>query len=136
MTPARGAVILDSGGISAIAAGDPRARAILVRARREGRDVVIPAPVLTEVHTGRHDHAHIDRVINGIDRELATTPERAREAGILRTVSGVASVVDAIVMAEAVAIGASIILTSDPRDMERLRDAANLTRREIEIIAV
>lgn len=136
MTPARGAIILDSGGISAIAAGDPRARAILVRARREGRDVVIPAPVLTEVHTGRHDHAHIDRVINGIDRELATTPERAREAGILRTVSGVASVVDAIVMAEAVAIGASIILTSDPRDMERLRDAANLTRREIEIIAV
>lgn len=136
MTPARGAVILDAGGITAIAAGHPRARAVLVRARREGRDVVIPAPVLTEVHTGRRDHALIDRVIKGVDRELSTTSERAREAGVLRTVSGVASVVDAIVMAEAVAIGAAVILTSDPRDMERLRDAAGLTRREIEIIAV
>ena len=136
MTPAKRAVILDSGAISAIAAGDLRARAILVRARREGRDVVIPAPVLTEVHTGRRDHALIDRVIKGVDREIATTPECAREAGVLRARSGVTSVVDAIVMAEAVAMGAATIITSDPGDMERLRDAAGLTRRDIEIVTV
>lgn len=98
--------------------------------------MIVPAPVLAEVHTGRRNHALIDRVIKGVDCEIATTPERARQAGVLRTRSGVASVVDAIVMAEAVAIGAAIILTSDPLDMERLRDAAGLTRRDIEIIVV
>ena len=75
-------------------------------------------------------------MIKGVDRETATTPERAREAGVLRARSGVTSVVDAIVMAEAVAIGATIIITSDPRDLERLREAAGLTRRHIEIVAV
>ena len=64
------------------------------RACREGWVVRIPAPVLTEVHTGRRDHARIDLVIKAVDMLIATTPERAKQAGELRSRSGVLDVVD------------------------------------------
>lgn len=127
--PKGGRVILDSGGISALAAGNTTARAVVVRARREGRLVVIPAPVLTEVYTGRRDHAHIDRVINQVDQMIETTPERAKEAGVLRARSGVLDVVDVIVVAEAVSALPAVILTSDPDDIEALVDAAGASDR-------
>lgn len=130
-TPQAGRVILDSGAISALAEGNPRARAVLVRARREGRLVVIPAPVLAEVYTGRRDHARIDRVINAVDMQLETTPERAKDAGVLRARSGVLDVVDAIVVAEAVAALPAVIVTSDPEDIAALVDAANATGRVV-----
>jgi len=131
LTPAAeaGRVILDSGGISALAQGNATARAVIVRARREGRLVVIPAPVLTEVHTGRRDHAHIDRVVKSVDVVIETTADRAREAGVLRARSGVLDVVDAIVVAEAVAALPAVILTSDPDDIRSLVDAAGVRDR-------
>ena len=127
--PKGGRVILDSGGISALAAGNTTARAVVVRARREGRLVVIPAPVLTEVNTGSRDHAHIDRVVNQVDQMIETTPERAKEAGVLRARSGVLDVVDAIVVAEAVSVLPAVILTSDPDDIAALVDAAGASDR-------
>lgn len=90
---------------------------------------MIPAPVLTEVYTGRRDHAHIDRVINQVDQMIETTPERAKEAGVLRARSGVLDVVDAIVVAEAVSALPAVILTSDPDDIEALVDAAGASDR-------
>lgn len=146
----RGALLLDSGGISAIADGNQVARAALTRARREGRQVAIPSAVLAEVVTDRPDHALIDRVIKSVDEELPLTPERGRQAGVLRSRAWdirrdsprrrkddrPPSAVDAIVMAEAVAAGAAVILTSDPEDMELLREAAGLSRDQIEIIGV
>lgn len=143
---ARGALLLDAGGVSAIAAGEPTARAVLARARREARLVAIPATVLVEVVSGRPTDAAIDRVIKAVDATIELTAVRARAAGVLRTralrVAGAASgdrapsVVDATVMAEAVAAGVALILTSDPDDMERLRDAANVTAAQVVIIRV
>ena len=112
--------------------------------------MAIPSVVLAEVVTDRPDHAMIDRVIKSVDEELPLTPERARQAGILRArgwdlrrTSGrrrkdgrPPSAVDAIVMAEAVAAGAAVILTFDPDDMELLREAAGLSRDKIEVIGV
>jgi predicted nucleic acid-binding protein len=135
LTARRGLLVLDSGGVSAIAAGNGVARAALERARRDGWLVVIPAPVLVEVHTGRRDHARIDRVINAVDMLIETTPERAREAGELRSRSGVLDVVDAIVVAEAVAAQPAMILTSDPDDIRALVEAATAADRVL-IIAV
>jgi hypothetical protein len=143
----RGALLLDSGGISAIAAGNTLARAVLARARNEGRQVAIPAAVLAETITDRPEHAIINRVVNKVDFEIPLSAERGREAGILRARAAAIrhkegakhlppSAVDASVMAEAAALGAAIILTSDPRDMELLRDAAGLTAHDVEIIAV
>ena len=129
-------LILDSGGVSAIAEGNGDARAVLDRARREGWLVVIPAPVLAEVHTGRRDHAMIDRVINAVDMLLPTTAELAKRAGELRSTSGVVDVVDAIVVAEAVAARPSLILTSDPDDIRRLIEAAGVADDEVTFIEV
>jgi hypothetical protein len=133
--PQAGRVILDSGAISALADGNATARAVLIRARAEGRLVVIPAAVLVEVHTGRHDHARIDRVINAVDMHVETNPERAKEAGVLRARSGVLDVVDAIVVAEAVAALPAVIVTSDPEDIAALVDSAGATGR-VAIVAV
>ena len=133
-SPRLGSVILDSGAISAIAEGNPRARAVLLRARRGGRLVVIPAPVLAEVYTGRPEHAHIDRVIVAVDCQLDTTAERAKQAGVLRSKSGVVDVVDAIVVAETAANLPAVIVTSDRRDIEALVGAAGL--RGIVVVTV
>ena len=96
---------------------------------------MIPAPVLAEVHTGRRDHARVDRVVNAVDMLIATTPERARQAGELRSRSGVLDVVDAIVVAEAVAFPPALVMTSDPDDIRRLIEAAGATGR-VAIVAV
>jgi hypothetical protein len=129
-------LVLDSGGVSAIADGNAIARAALDRARREGWLVVIPAPVLAEVHTGRSDHARIDRVVNAVDMLLSTTPDMARRAGELRFTSGVTDVVDAIVVAEAVAVRPALILTSDPNDLGKLIEAAGVSKMDVVCIAV
>lgn len=135
LTARPGRLVLDAGGISAIAEGNGIARAALERARRQGWLVVIPAPALTEVHTGRRDHARIDRVINAVDMLIETTPERARQAGEVRSRSGVLDVVDAIVVAEAVASVPALVMTSDPDDIRALIEAAGAADR-VGIIAV
>ena len=129
-------LVLDSGGVSAIADGNAIARAALDRARSEGWLVVIPAPVLVEVHTGRGDHARIDRVVNAVDMLLSTTPDIARRAGELRSTSGVSDVVDAIVVAEAVAARPALILTSDPDDIGKLIEAAGVSKKDVACVSV
>ena len=124
-----GRLVLDAGGVSAIATGSGIARAALERARREGWIVVIPAPVLVEIHTGRPDHARIDRVVNAVDIVIDTTQERAKQAGELRSRSGVRDVVDAIAVAEAVAAPPAVIMTSDPDDIRILIDTAGASDR-------
>jgi len=135
LTAKPGRLVLDSGGVSAIADGSSLARAVLDRARRDGWLVVVPAPVLVEVHTGRRDHARIDRVLNAVDMLISTTPERAKEAGELRSISGVLDVVDALVVAEAVSALPAVILTSDPGDIGRLVEAAGAAAR-VRVIGV
>ncbi len=111
------------------------ARAVVERARRDGWTVAIAAPVLVEVHTGRRDHAHSDRVVNAVNTVLPTTADRARRAGKLRSMSGVRDVVDAIVVTEAVASPPTLVMTSDPDDIGRLIDASGAGAR-VRVMAV
>ena len=113
-------LILDAGGILALARGDGTARAVLERARREGYVVVIPTPVLTQVYRGGRDHAMVDRVVNAVDDLLPTSADVARRAGELLASSGTTDAVDAIVAAEALMSAPALILTSDPEDLARL----------------
>lgn len=113
-------LILDAGAILALARGDEVARARMARAVREGYVAVIPTPVLAQVHRGGHDRARIDRVVNAVGAVLPTFEAIARRAGELQAKTGTADVVDAIVVAEALASVPAVILTSDPRDLGRL----------------
>ena len=113
-------LILDSGAILGLARGDAVARAALELAVREGYVAVIPTPVLAQVHRGGHDRARIDRVVNAVGAALPTSEAIARRAGELQAKTGTADVVDAIVVAEALASVPAVILTSDPRDLGRL----------------
>lgn len=113
-------LVLDAGAILALARGDAVARARLARAVREGYVAVIPTPVLAQVHRGGHDRARIDRAVNAVGAVLPTSEAIARRAGELQAKTGTADVVDAIVVAEALASAPAVILTSDPRDLGRL----------------
>jgi hypothetical protein len=84
--------------------------------------VVIPTPVLAQVHRGGRDRAGVDRVVNAVDALLPTSAEVARRAGELLASSRMTDAVDAIVAAEALAARPSLILTSDPDDLGRLID--------------
>lgn len=113
-------MILDAGGILALARRDGLARAALDRAIREGYVVVIPTPVLAQVYRGGRDRADVDRVLNKVDAVLPTSERVARRAGELQAKTGTTDAVDAIVAAEALASVPALILTSDARDLERL----------------
>jgi hypothetical protein len=115
-------LILDAGGILALARRDGRARAVLARVLHEGYVAVIPTPVLVQVHRGGSDHAEIDRVVKAVDALLPTCDRVARRAGELQAKAGTSDVVDAIVAAEALACVPAVILTSDPGDLSRLLD--------------
>ena len=106
--------------ILALARGDGRARAVLERARREGYVVVIPTPVLAQVHRGGRDRAPVDRVVNRVDALLPTSEAVARHAGELMARSGTSDAVDAIVAAEALMSVPALIMTSDADDLIRL----------------
>jgi predicted nucleic acid-binding protein len=115
-------LILDAGGILALARGDPRARAALARALHEGYVAVIPTPVLAQVHRGGRDRTPIDRVVKAVDALLPTSEQVARRAGELQAKTATSDAVDAIVAAEALASVPALILTSDVDDIGLLLD--------------
>ena len=115
-------MILDAGGLLALASGSGIARAALARAVREGYVVVIPTPVLAQVHRGGRDRAHVDRVVKAVDALLPTSEHVARRAGELQAKTGTSDAVDAIVAAEALASVPALVLTTDPGDLSLLLD--------------
>lgn len=115
-------MILDAGGLLALASGSGVARAALARAVREGYVVVIPTPVLAQVHRGGRDRARVDRVVKAVDALLPTSEQVARRAGELQAKTGTSDAVDAIVAAEALASVPALILTTDPGDLSMLLD--------------
>jgi len=116
-------LVLDAGAILALARGASTARAKLKRASREGYVVIVPTPVVAQVHRGGRSRAAMDRALNAVDIYTATSVETARHAGELLGRAGMADAVDAIVAAEALAGSRSTILTSDPEDLSRLVEA-------------
>jgi len=120
--PQRGRVILDSGGVLALANGSGNARAALERGRLAGDGVVIPVPVVAQIHRGGRSHARLDRVFKAVDAIVLTTVEIARAAGDLQAAACTDDPVDAIVVAEALASIPAIIITTDGGDLRRLLD--------------
>jgi predicted nucleic acid-binding protein len=134
------ALVLDTGAVLAIAAARlrperaKRAFAALDVARHRRIDVLIPTPVLAECYRGGGTDAAIDHVVARIGQSTPPTLPEARLAGglLARHQLDSCHLVDALVVACAVAAGGGLVATGDPYDIERL--AGDLPR--ITVVAV
>lgn len=132
---AGGCLVLDSGGLLALASGDSRALATLLLAARNELPVIVPTVVLAQVIRGGPQDAEMNRLLKRIDGELPITAPLARQAGLLLRRSATTDVVDALVAAIALDTAPAIILTSDPSDLRALV-ATDPAHTRIRIVAV
>jgi predicted nucleic acid-binding protein len=117
-------LVLDSQGLLAVAANSEDARAALAATASAKVPALVPAVVLAECLRGGAVDAPIYQRLKGltvvsIDGPIAI--EAARLKAVAR-LSGIGPTVDALVVAVAIKFGGAAILTSDPRDMERLAE--------------
>lgn len=118
-----GTLVLDSEGLSKLAAGDSRARAYLETAVARRARVAVSAITLTEVLRGGPRDAAVHWVLSRIT-VVPVSPEIARHAGELlggTGLSGHRCAIDAAVAATALELERPVVLlTSDPNDLSRL----------------
>lgn len=116
-------VVLDSEGLWAVARNDSNdARAVLAASSRAGVPVLVPAAVLAETLFGDGRDARANQALNRL-RVVPVTEPVARSAARLKRLAGlvgVASTVDAIVVATSAGFGGGVILTSDIDDIRAL----------------
>jgi predicted nucleic acid-binding protein len=122
---AGGTLVLDSEGLSKLAAGDALARAHLETARSRRAQVAVSAITLTEVLRGGSRDAAVHRVLSRIT-VLPVTGQIARRAGELLGQTGLSGhrcAIDAVVAATAFELERSVVLlTSDPDDLATLTE--------------
>lgn len=117
-----GTIVYDAGALVAAERHDRKFLALHKAALLAGRHVVVPAPVLTQAWRGGPRQAGLATVLSGC-AVLTTEEDIARRAGVLLGLSGTDDAVDAIVVATAAKLGASVV-TSDPKDLQTLGEAA------------
>jgi predicted nucleic acid-binding protein len=113
-------LVIDSGGLSAIAAKEEVARRILRRAVLSGATVVVPTVGIAESTRAGPADAEINRFLKTVDAIVPLDEPIARAAGALRHATRIRDVADAAVVATADSVPSSAILTSDPSDLRRL----------------
>jgi hypothetical protein len=122
-------LVLDAGALLALARGDGATRATVKRALRQGYEVVVPTPVVTQVQRGGWDRASMARALKAVDSFVETSLETSMRAGVLLGRTGLADAVDAIVAAEAMTGACTTVVTIDPDDIGRLVEADEAGRR-------
>lgn len=129
-------LVLDSGGLTAVANNELYARAAMKHSARHGVPIVIPSVVLAESTRGDASDARINAVVAKAAVAAATEAE-ARIAARLKSAAGMRGeehTIDALVVATAAAAGGGAILTSDRDDIEAL--AGSLPGRAVRAIGV
>ena len=101
------------------ARGNTRVAAYFRTAADRGDEVVVPAVVVAQVIRGGPRDSPVHRLLNAV-RVSPVDLRLARRAGELLGRAGISDAVDALVMAEAMRSGPSVLLTSDPDDMNLL----------------
>jgi hypothetical protein len=114
--------VYDAGALIAIDSNDRRMWAIHHLALEEGREVYIPAPVVSQAWRDGRRQNSLGRLLRTCTVE-PTGLETAKAAGVLCGAAGSADVVDATVMVMALA-RLAIIYTSDPEDLAKLAQAS------------
>ncbi len=128
-------LLLDAGALIALSRGDIKTRVAVAAALLRDYEVVVPTPVVAQVHRGGRDHARADRVLGDVDAFLPTSLQTARHAGELLARAEMSDAVDAIVAAEALIGVPSMVLTSDVGDLARLVEAGQRSRL-VEIVGI
>jgi predicted nucleic acid-binding protein len=121
------ALILDTGAVLAIIRRNARVLAFLEVAQRRGIPLVIPPVVVTQVIRGGPGDARANRLFETAYLSFVG-PRLARVAGRLLAESGLSDAADAQIVAEAMRLAPSAILTSDPDDIRRLTAGAPRVR--------
>jgi predicted nucleic acid-binding protein len=128
-----GRVVLDAAGLEQLTSTRPtdHFRALLAVARERGRAVVVPAAVCAELCRGVPRTRAVEAALGRHSRERGRRPavtvvdldlRLAKQVGAIMYAAGAASgdLVDASVIAVAVAGGGGLVVTADPDDIERL----------------
>ena len=124
-------LVLDSGAFVAVERGDRDVVALIKREYLAGRVPVSHGGVVAQVWrggTGRQ--VPVARLLAGVD-VAALDDGLGRRAGMLLARSGLADAIDAAVVS--LAADGDDILTSDPRDLRALAQAADV---HVELISV
>ena len=115
-------LILDSGAVLALARHDPGVRAAFAAAIGDAVKVLVPAVVVAETVRGDGPRdAAINRVLNAVDEVVPVTEVVARTAGGLLAATASNATIDALIVAEAIQHGATI-MTGDPDDLRSLAE--------------
>lgn len=115
-------VILDAGALLAVDRGDRAMIARLQVAQRAGLELRSNAMVVAQVWRDRRGRqVSLARLLRAVDVR-AVNPGDGRDAGSLLADAGTADAIDATVVL--LAAPGDRILTSDPRDLTRLVEAA------------
>jgi DNA-binding transcriptional MocR family regulator len=116
------ALVLDAGALVAVDRGDRAMVARLRAAQQHGLDLRSNAMVVAQVwRDQRGRQAGLAQLLQAVDVR-AVSPQDGRRAGVLLGLAGSSDSVDATVVL--LASPGDRILTSDPRDLEALAQAA------------
>jgi hypothetical protein len=117
-------LVLDTGAFIAFERGDTTVRAFLAHAHREEVEVRTTTAVVAQTWRDPGRQAALARLLRGVD-EQELTKSRSRAVGVLLAQASRADIVDASVVE--IATDGDEILTSDPRDIAALAEAAGKT---------
>lgn len=123
-------IVLDAGAFIGIDRGDRAVAALLRVIWEEGLPVLSSAAVVAQVWRGGSAQARLARVLAGVDVR-ALNPEDAKRTGILLARSKTADVVDGHVAL--LVGGGDRVLTSDPKDIETLLAAREVSATVIRV---
>jgi len=115
-------LVYDAGALLAAERNNRKFLVMHKAALLAARNVLVPAPVLTQAWRGGAGQAVLAKVLKGC-AVLPTDEEIAKHAGMLLGLSRTADAVDAIVVATAMKYAATVV-TSDPKDLQQISDAA------------
>lgn len=129
-------LVIDSGGLTQLAARNAEARAALDLTSRAGAPALLPTIVLAESTRGDATDAQVNQIAKGltlvpVDEEIARLAARLKSRAGL---AGVQHTIDAIVVATTAVAGGGAILTTDPGDIQALASVIHHVR--IRAIAV
>lgn len=128
-----GSLVLDSEGLSKLAAGDARTRAYLDSARDRGARVAVTTITLTEVLRGGPRDAGVHQVLSRI-AVVPVSAAIARRAGELLGTTGLPGqrcAIDAVIAATALEMTRPVVLlTSDLDDLNRLVEEPELSKAQ------